>query len=194
MLILGSQSPRRKEILEFFSLPFRQISSSFDEDSIPFAGNPVTYASTLAKGKALSLQERYPNDLILTADTIVFKGGELYSKPLSEEAGFEMLKAFNGKWHTVYTSVCAAQEKNIAIEVEETQVLFHQLNEGQLKAYHKAFKGEDKAGGYGIQMGGSIIIKRIEGCFYNVMGLPITATRNVLLKMGIDLWEYLNLS
>lgn len=190
MLILGSQSPRRKEILEFFKLPFEQHSPPYDESSLPFEGDPISYVQELAKGKALSLQSKFPDKVIVTADTIVFKEGKLFCKPESDKESFEMLKTFNGSWHTVYTAVCAMQGKKIALDYEETQVLFHQLTEEQLHHYHIAFQGKDKAGGYGIQMGGSIIIKRIEGCFYNVMGLPITALRNALLEMGVDLWHY----
>jgi len=191
MLILGSSSPRRKEILGFFKIPFEQKSPSFDEEAEPFEGDPLTYATKLAKGKAESLQASHPNRVILTADTIVFKEGKLYCKPKSSEEAFEMLRSFNGSWHTVFTAVCIAKEGKLLSDYEETQVLFHKVPEIDLRHYHKAFSGQDMAGGYGIQMGGSIIIKRIEGCFYNVMGLPITAVCSLLKKVGIDLWHYL---
>ena len=190
-MILGSSSPRRKEILEFFKIPFEQDSPPYDEEAQTFEGDPLAFATKLAKGKAESLTAKYPKDVILTADTLVFREGKLFCKPKSDAECFEMLKSFNGKWHTVFTAVAAAKGDQIITDYSETQVLFHEVPEEDLMRYHDAFSGSDKAGGYGIQMGGSIIIKRIEGCFYNVMGLPISAVCSVLKKMGIDLWHYL---
>ena len=191
MLILGSSSPRRKEILGFFKIPFEVDSPPFDEEAQKFEGDPLAYATLLAKGKAQSLVSKYPGQVILTADTLVFKEGQLFCKPKSDQEAFEMLRRFNGSWHTVFTAVACAKDKEVITDYEETQVLFHEVPEEDLELYHKAFSGQDKAGGYGIQMAGSIIIKRIEGCFYNVMGLPISAVSDVLRKMGIDLWHYL---
>lgn len=190
-LILGSQSPRRREILSFFSLPFEQFSPHFAEESVPFEGNPALYARALSKGKADSLIHRFPEAVILTADTVVFKEGKLFNKPESAEEALKMLKELNGSWHSVFTSVTAKTKAIEVTECEETKVLFHSLSERQLHLYHQAFKGTDKAGGYGIQMGGSVIVKRMEGCFYNVMGLPIASVASVLNQVGIDLWHYL---
>ena len=191
MLILGSSSPRRKEILGFFKLPFEQSSPPFDEDAIPFTGDPVAYTRKLSEGKALSLREHFPQEVILTADTVVFKEGKLFCKPKSSDENLAMLREFNGKWQTVFTSVTAACGNKQVTEYAQTHLLFHDIEEEQLMHYYQAFSGQEMAGGYGVQMGGSIIIKRMEGCFYNVMGLPITATRSVLKEMGIDLWRYL---
>lgn len=190
-LILGSQSPRRREILSFFSLPFEQISPHFAEESIPFEGNPQSYANILSKGKANSLIHRFPEAVILTADTVVFKDGKLFNKPADDEEALYMLKELNGSWHSVFTSVTTRTKEMEYTECEETKVLFHTLTDRQLALYHQAFKGTDKAGGYGIQMGGSVIVKRMEGCFYNVMGLPIASVSSVLKHAGIDLWHFL---
>ncbi len=190
-LILGSQSPRRKEILGFFSIPFEQISSHFAEELVPFEGDPVAYAKILAKGKAASLKSRFPKAVILTADTIVYHEGKILGKPKDDQESFSMLSSLNGSWHTVYTAVTAQCDGKEATACAETRVLFHKVSENALKQYHLAFKGSDKAGGYGIQMGGSVIVNRMEGCFYNVMGLPISETCTVLSEMGIDLWHYL---
>ena len=191
MLILGSCSPRRKEILGYFKIPFEQASPSFDERSELFTGDPVAYASKLAIGKAKSLLKQYPNRLLLTADTIVFQQGKLFCKPDSRSQGLEMLRQFNGKWHSIFTAVAVAKSDQLFVDYEETEVLFHEISEEDLQLYHKAFSSEDYAGGYGIQLGGSIIIKRIEGCFYNVMGLPISTVSSLLKKVGVDLWHYL---
>lgn len=191
MLILGSSSPRRQEILSFFKIPFEQASPPFDEEKETFAGDPVAFATTLAKGKAKSLVKKFPDQPILTADTIVFQQGKLFCKPKSDLEGLEMLRQFNGKWHSIFTAVALAKGNQIFVDYEETEVLFHEISEEDLRLYHKAFSSQEYAGGYGIQMGGSIIIKRIEGCFYNVMGLPISCVCSLLKKMGVDLWHYL---
>lgn len=190
-LILGSQSPRRKEILSFFSYPFEQTSPNFAEELVPYTGDPIEYAKILSKGKAQSLASHFPKAAILTADTLVYKDEKIMGKPSDEDAAFEMLKKLNGSWHTVFTSVTALLGNKEVTDCAETKILFHPLSPFQLKQYHQAFKGTDKAGGYSIQMGGSVIVKRIEGCFYNVMGLPISLTCKVLGEIGIDLWRYL---
>jgi len=190
-LILGSQSPQRREILNFYALPFEQVSSHFAEELVPFEGDPICYAKTIAKGKADSLASRFPEAIILTADTVVFKGGKVFNKPETEQENFEMLKELNGSWHSVFTAVAVQKEKKQLIGCEETRVQFHTLDDGELQRYHLAFKGTDKAGGYSIQRGGSVIVKRMEGCFYNVMGLPISLLQELLKEVGINLWDFL---
>ncbi len=190
-LILGSQSPRRREILNFFSIPFEQIASHFAEELVPFEGDPVFYASSLSEGKASSLITHYPKAVILTADTVVFKEGKIFNKPADEQENFAMLKELNGSWHSVFTAVTAINGIHTCTVCEETRVQFHNLTDPQLHLYHRAFQGTDKAGGYSIQLGGSLIVKRMEGCFYNAMGLPTHALQKVLNEVGINLWHYL---
>ncbi len=190
-VILASTSPRRKEILSFFTLPFEQHPPYFDENAILFDGDPLSYAKTLSEGKAASLAGRFSEAVILAADTIVFHAGKAYSKPNNEEEAFSMLKTLSGNWHSVFTAVTAQKGEKKNTEIAETKVLFHPLSEEQIRAYHTTYHCIDKAGGYGIQEGGSIIVKKIEGCFYNVMGLPIGATAQVLSSHQIDLWRYL---
>lgn len=190
-LILGSGSPRRKEILDYFNLPFDQISSAFDEASVPFDGDPRAYAQTLSEGKGEALASLHPEAVILTADTIVFQEGNIYGKPRSESEALAILDALCRDWHSVFTALTVTQGKRQLSAVEETRVLFHPFSAEEQRRYHKIFHGLDKAGGYGIQKGGSVIVKRIEGCFYNVMGLPVGTLRTLLNQVGIDLWHYL---
>jgi septum formation protein len=190
-LILGSNSPRRKEILHFFSIPFRQESPDFDETEVVFGNDPAAFAAEVARRKALCLASRFPDDLILTADTIVYRQGRLFQKPESLEEAFSMLQELSGKEHQVFTGVCVTKKNKSFIEAEESRVFFNELTEAQIHKYHKHFLPLDKAGGYAIQKGGSLIVKRIEGCYYNIMGLPIQTVRRLLLNAGIDLWEYL---
>lgn len=191
MIILGSQSPRRKEIFSFFSLPFTQKSPDFDEDSIPFTGNPTDYVCELAEGKALSLIDQNPQATIVTADTIVFCEDSVFGKPKDKKHAFEMLSKLSGKWHTVYTGIAIYHNKEMYSQVEATNVLFNTLTAEQISAYHNAIQWSDKAGGYAIQAGGGMIIKKIDGCFYNVFGFPINTLRELFEKIGIDLWQYL---
>ncbi len=190
-LILGSQSPRRFEILNFFSVPFEQIAPDFDETQVSFCGNPAAFVREVAERKALCLASRYPKDIILTADTVVYRNGRLFMKPetLDEAAG--MLSELSGKEHSVFTGVCAISPAGHFIESEESKVYFHPLTPAQIRAYHSTFNPLDKAGAYAIQKGGCVIVKRIEGCYYNIMGLPLNATRSLLLKAGVDLWNFL---
>lgn len=190
-IILGSISPRRKEILSYFSLPFEQASPDYDEESIPYTGNPTDYVCQLSKGKADSLAHRFPDDIIITADTIVLMNGKIYGKPRNKQEGFQALSELSGNWHSVFTGVTVRKGPQEYSGAEETKVLFNQLTPEQIKWYHQQLHCEDKAGGYAIQQGGGIVIKKIDGCYYNVMGLPMNTLRELLGQVGIDLWHYL---
>lgn len=190
-LILGSQSPRRREVLNYFNIPFKQISPDYDEDAIPFQGNPTEYVEILSKGKADSLAHLHPDSLILAADTIVYKKGKIFGKPKDEHEAYQFLTELEGKWHSVFTGLTLHHQGKFYHEVEETKVLFNSLSEDQMKCYHRMLPFVDKAGGYMIQGAGSLIVKRIEGCYYNVVGLPINALYAVLLRARIDLWQHL---
>lgn len=191
MILLGSSSPRRKEILSFFNLPFKQVPSTFDERSWPYNGNPLEYVISLATQKGRELALYYPGELILTADTVVTIEGKLLNKPSCTNERLEMLKRLRGEWHSVITAVCATKNSESATSYAQSEILFHDFSDEELLKYHNSFDGMDKAGGYGIQSGGSLIVKRMEGCFYGVMGLPPQALRDVLLKFEIDLFDYL---
>lgn len=189
--ILGSQSPRRKEILNFFTLPFQQVSPDFDEEAVPFEGNPQAYVTILSKGKAESLKGRFPSAVIITADTIVFKEGKIYGKPKDKIQAFQFLKELTGGWHQVYTGITLTYADQMIHKVQETAVQFNQLNDSQLHHYQETMHCADKAGGYMIQGAGGLIIQRIEGCYYNVMGLPLNALYEALFEIGVDLWKHL---
>lgn len=189
-IILGSQSPRRKEILDFFNLPFVQASPKFDEESIHYRRDPIKYVIALAEGKAHSLQEYYPNDIILTADTIVYRSGKVYNKPKDEQEAFTMLSELVGKWHSVFTGVTVRHGNALHSGWEETRVLFNALTEDEIRHYHRKIHWADKAGGYAIQMAGGLIVKKIDGCYYNVMGLPINTVHSLLKQSGIELWDH----
>jgi septum formation protein len=190
-LILGSASARRREILNYFSIPFRQVPSDFDEESVVFDGDPQKYALTLAKKKANVLASQFPDELILSADTVVFFQNRLYNKPRDAAEAFQFLSELAGNWHQVYTALTIQKGEIVHSAIEETKILFHPLSAEQIHKYHAHIHFLDKAGGYAIQQCGSIVVASIVGCYYNVMGLPVNALKNLLKKMDIDLWNYL---
>ncbi|MBS0621808.1 MAG: septum formation protein Maf [Verrucomicrobia bacterium] len=190
-LILGSSSPRRMQILNFFSLKFEVASPPFDESSLPFHGDPERYVRNLAQAKAESLISTYPDRVILTGDTIVYREGKLYPKPKDAKESFTFLKELAGNWHTVYSALCAFNKGTYAIEVQRTQVEIAPLTDEEIRRYQAAVKTSDKAGSYMLQENGSVIVRSIAGCPYNVIGMPIGALRTVLHHHGIDLWDHL---
>ncbi len=190
MLILGSSSPRRKEILGFFSLAFTVETSNFDESSILFTGDPTQYVLELAKAKLTSLKDKFRKEPILTADTVVFCNGKVYNKPANAKQAFQALTELQGKWHSVFTGLALSWGNHIYEEFEETRVLFNPLTEDEIRHYNKKIHFADKAGGYAIQMGGGLIVNKIDGCYYNVMGMPVNTLRKLLKHADIELWDY----
>ncbi|MEF9519809.1 Maf-like protein [Chlamydia crocodili] len=191
-LILGSSSPRRKSILQYFRIPFTCISSKFEEHAVPYQGDPIAYSRELAVGKAESIvKDHNPEGLILTADTVVVYKGEIFNKPSSYDEAIEMLKTLSGQTHSVITSVALLQDQKLVTGEETTQVTFTELPEKYLGRYVEAFSTLDKCGGYSIQEGGGLIINNIQGCSYNVQGLPIKTLKHLLLEFDVNLWDYL---
>ena len=189
-IILGSSSPRRKEILSYFHLPFKVFSSDFDEENIPFSGCAASHAKLLAHQKALTLSENHPDDVILTADTLVHLKGRLYGKPKDLKEAHEYLRKLSGETHEVYTGVCVMKANKYYLDESLTFVTFNPLSNAQIQSYLNAVHTLDKSGGYTIQGPGSLIVKKIEGCYYNVLGLPIQTVYQLLLKVGINLWDF----
>ena len=190
-IILGSQSPRRLEIFSHFKIPFEQISPPFCEESVPYKGEPGEYVCELSQGKAESIARNHPDAIILTADTIVWKNGKVYGKPKNPDDASATLKALAGSWHSVFTGVTVAHGDKSYHDFEETKVLFNPLTTEQIHDYHESTHCYDKAGAYAIQMPGGLIVQKIEGCYYNVMGLPVNTVRKLLLEVGLDLWHHL---
>lgn len=189
-IILASQSPRRKEILEYFDLKFSVHSSDFDESTIQFAGSAEDFVMRLAKEKAMVLQKKFPDGLMISADTTVYLDGHIFEKPLCYNQAFDFIKKLQGRTHLVFTGVCVLHKHRLFTDVCQTAVTLASIDERQIHNYISAISPFDKAGGYAIQGPGSILVKKIDGCYYNVMGLPI-ATLNVLLnKFDIDLWDF----
>lgn len=190
-LILGTKSPRRREILACFNLPFEHRDADFDESSVPFHGDPAAYVCAVSRGKAAALASQHPHHIILTADTEVYRQGKIYGKPADADAAVAMLHELAGHWHSVHTGLTVRRGHEEYTLSEETRVLFHPASDKQIRLYLSAIHSYDKCGGYSIQNNGSILVQRIEGCYYNVMGMPINTLTKILHHLGIDLWEHL---
>lgn len=173
-IILGSASPRRKQLMEGLEVPFEIHTSDVDEqvdDDFPVRD----VALHLAARKMDALLPLMPsNALVITADTTVVLGDLLLNKPQNEEDAIRMLTLLSGKMHEVITGVCMASHENRISFMDITRVYFRNLSEETIADYVRTHKPYDKAGSYGIQEKiGYVGIERIEGCFYNVMGLPV---------------------
>jgi septum formation protein len=171
-LILASSSPRRSELLKQVSIPFIVRKQEFDE-SIITTENPAQKVEQLAMSKArnTSLSQ---DEVILAADTVVSFEGRIYGKPKSKEEAFSMLSSLSGNVHEVYTGVMIRSLQKEFSFVEKTMVEFWPLSEEDINSYIATNDPFDKAGGYGIQSYGSVLVKKIIGDYFNVMGLPIS--------------------
>lgn len=177
-IILGSQSPRRKQLLHDAGFDF-EIRVIETDESYPRNLDVKKVAEHIAKNKAAAFADTLlPDELLITADTIVIRENKIYGKPKNEQDAFEMLQTLNGNMHEVISGVCIKTNNSEEIFSECTQVFFRQLSADDLKYYVKHYKPYDKAGAYAIQEWiGYVGIEKINGCFYNVMGLPIGELR-----------------
>lgn len=172
--ILASQSPRRQQLLKSLGIEF-QVRVKEVEETFPEKMEQHEIPVFLARLKAEPfLPELIENDLLITADTIVWLNGEMIGKPGNRKGAVEMLKKLSGNEHQVISGVCLSSPKKQITFYSETKVQFKNLSEKEIQYYISSFKPYDKAGAYGIQEWiGFIGISHIEGSFYNVMGLPI---------------------
>ncbi len=193
MIILASTSPRRREVLNFFSIPFKQAQPDFDEKSIPYSGDPKEHVKALSRGKALSLQKKFPGQTILAADTLVYFEDDVLGKPEDVNHAFEILKRLQGHWHQVYTGITLLNDDKIISDYDQTSILFKDCTDQEIQKYLAGISCLDKAGAYAIQMAGNIMVEKLEGCFYNTIGLPINALERALKVFGISLWDYLKM-
>jgi septum formation protein len=183
MLILASASPRRQELLSNAGFKFKVVPAE-NEEIVPKLA-PEKAAVKTAESKALEVAARYPGDVVLAADTIVFINSEIMNKPEDEADAFRMLKALSGARHTVITGVYIIKNNLAKAFYGRTSVEFHRLSDDEINAYIKTGEPFDKAGAYGIQEKGALLVKGIRGDFFNVMGLPLARTARELKKFGI---------
>ena len=132
----------------------------------------------------------HPDSIILTADTVVYCNGIVYNKPRDYAHAQEMLMELVGRKHTVYTGVAVRGPDMAYLAHEETAVYFNPLTLEQVRHYLAHMRWDDKSGSYSIEAAGGLLVKKIEGSYSNVLGLPVNLTQELLLKAGIDLWKY----
>ncbi len=175
-IILASASPRRKQLLDMIDIDFEVIPSDVHED-FNIDLNHEDFVQHYAREKSLDIAEKYPDHLVIGADTIVVLDSKILGKPKDEADSFNMLKSLSGRTHTVYTGVSLnhINEKISDTFFEQTQVSFNELSDSVISYYIDTYKPLDKAGSYGIQDWFAINVNRIDGCFYNVMGFPLAA-------------------
>jgi septum formation protein len=174
-LVLASASPRRAQLLRLINLPFTVCPSSVAEDGVNHL-EPRDQAVDLAVRKARAVASVFTWGIVIGADTIVEMNGQVFGKPADEEDARGMLRQLSGRTHNVFTGIALMDcpSGRLASSVSQTRVTFRQLDEEEIKAYVAGGSPMDKAGAYGIQDFSAVFASRIDGCFYNVMGFPLT--------------------
>jgi septum formation protein len=173
-LLLASQSPRRHQILQEAGFDFQVLRIQADED-FDSALAPAKVCEYLAEHKSKHYQGTISPKVLVTADTIVWIDGQVLNKPNDAEEARSMLRQLSGRTHEVYTGVCLRTEHKTKVFHQCTRVQFHALSDAEIEAYIATGSPFDKAGSYGIQdWMGYLGVSGIEGCFYNVMGFPIS--------------------
>jgi len=185
-IILASASPRRKEILEKTGLRFTVDESDYEEDN-DSAMKPARLAVLHARGKAHSVAVRNKNAVVISADTIVILGKVIFGKPRTKTEAFRMLKALSGRTHTVITgfTILDTESRKEHSKAVESKVTFRRLRDAEIRAYIESGEPMDKAGAYGVQGLGAAIVRRIDGDFFNVMGLPLSEVVEALKKFNL---------
>ena len=148
----------------------------------------------LLKKKSKAFSNPKDKSVILTADTIVELNGQIIEKPQNVQDNRETLKKLSGTTHNVHTALCLKKDDVFYSGSQKTLVTFHGLSDHNIEQYIETFNPFDKAGGYSIQDGCGILVKHIEGCYFNVLGMPITLLRQMLSKIQLDLWDFLKKS
>lgn len=194
--ILASGSPRRIELFKRIVDKFSVIVSEFDEKKVQFNGDVPEYVKTLAASKVKevakkqSLKKCKDSDyLIIGFDTVVSINNMVLGKPKNEKSAFEMLRMLSGREHKVYTGVAilSLNTNKIKCDYACTKVRFSNLSDEMILKYIHSEEYKDKAGSYAIQGKASVFIESIEGCFYNVVGLPLNKLNKMFGEMGINL-------
>ena len=193
MIVLASASPRRADLLRQLGVPFTQLACPHEEAS-PTGMGPGAHATAVARSKALGVRallndrDQSGNEaIIIGADTLVCVEGEILGKPADGEDAARMLKSLSGKRHQVYSGLCVLAPNDVEMEHYScTEVIFVPLSDADIEWYVNSGEPMDEAGSYGIQGLGARFVERIEGCYYNVVGLPLSLVTSLLRSAGYD--------
>lgn len=189
-IILASASPRRKELLGRIGLRFEVEPSNYEED-MPSGLEPHELAQRISLEKAKVVASKHKNAVVIAADTFIFFSGQILGKPRTENEARKMLKTINGKPHSVITGfsiIDTGKNKTLSKSVE-TKIYIKNLTSAEIDAYVKSKEPLDKAGAYAIQGLGAVIVERIEGDYFNVIGLPLSALTEALKEFGINILD-----
>lgn len=188
-IVLASESKRRIELLKSLGVEFKTVKHSHSENH-PEVKDPVDFVILCSYEKAKSVLKN-DNQLLISADTIVYVDGKIVGKPLDKRDGYRMLKMLSGKRHSVYTGITLIYKDKILSDYTKTDVFFRKIFEKELKWYLKNASFLDKAGGYAVQEEASIFIERIDGDFFNVVGFPIFLFSKMFKKITkMDIFEF----
>lgn len=184
MIVLASASPRRKELLSLLTQDFVVEPSHADETcDIKEASELVRF---LARKKAADVFAKRPGDVVIGADTVVkAPDGEIFGKPKDTADARRMLKTLSGNTHTVYTGVCVMYGDKILEDVSGSEVRFAEISEAELAKYLERESVMDKAGAYAVQGGAAKFVKGINGCFFNIVGLPVSMLYEMLTSLHV---------
>jgi septum formation protein len=186
-VILASASPRRRQLLEQVGLRFSIQASDVMEDAKPEL-SPAEWAKSLAADKATAVAVTADSQaIIIGADTIVVYKGEVFGKPDNQDQAKAMLRSLSGQQHQVITGVAVVAGGELFSDYAVTVVTFRELTETEIDSYVGTAEWMDKAGAYGIQGMGALLVERIEGCYANVVGLPLVTLSRLLSRVGVHL-------
>ena len=187
-IILASNSPRRRELLGQMGIADFKVSAPNVDERVEEGLSPAQIVEELSLRKASAAAKKAgPGDLVIAADTVVALEGEVLGKPRNEAGAFAMLSALSGREHHVYTGVTVLQGERAVTEHEQTAVTFRTLEEDEIWGYIATGEPMDKAGAYGIQGMGALLVSGIRGDYCNVVGLPVFRLGRILAEFGVDL-------
>ncbi len=188
LIILASNSPRRRDMLKQVGLDFSIDPADVDERILPGEG-PEAYALRVAKDKARVAAGRAGTGVVIAADTIVVLGDEVLGKPSDAADAERMLRMLSGREHRVITGlvVLDAASGRFSERTAVTSVWFRELKSEEIRSYVESGEPMDKAGAYGIQEKGALLVRKIDGCYFNVVGLPLSLLSEILLQFGVKL-------
>lgn len=185
-IVLASGSPRRKELLKMLGIDDFVVMPACGEEKPPEGAGPGETVTALSEAKAREVAGKVSGEsLVIAADTIVWLEGRILGKPKSDENAAEMLRSLSGRTHEVYTGVTVIKNGTVCSEYEVTSVCFRDISEEEIASYVKTGEPSDKAGAYAAQGLASLFVKKIDGDFFNVMGLPVCRLGEMLKKQGV---------
>lgn len=186
-IVLASGSPRRRELLNTIGLEDFDICPAIGEEKADASLPPGGLVKALSLAKAREVFEAHRDCTVIAADTIVWADGRVFGKPHSEEDAFNMLRTLSGTSHEVYTGVSVIKGDTVLSEAECTEVFFRELSDDEIREYIATGEPMDKAGAYGIQGRASLLVEKINGDYFNVVGLPLCRLGQMLRKIGVQL-------